>query len=120
MQFLSLEPFVPSGPEFEKSKSLFLEIGFSINWDAGDYVGFGRDGCSFILQKFNDKGFAENFMISVKIDNAENFWQEMTAKDLAGKFGVRMNRPVPTLWKRSQPHRHRRRMLAFCGIMSNQ
>ena len=93
MQFLSLEPFVPSGSEFEKSKLLFQDLGFTINWDAGDYIGFERDGCKFILQKFNNKDFAENFMISVKIDNAENFWKEMIEKKLVEKYGVRISKP---------------------------
>ena len=93
MQFSSLEPFVPSGSEFQKSKQLFQEIGFKINWDAGDYVGFEKDGCKFILQNFNNKEFAENFMISVKIDNAENFWKEMTEKNLVEKFGVSISKP---------------------------
>jgi hypothetical protein len=61
MKFLSLEPFVPSGSNFESSKLLFQELGFKINWDAGDYIGFEREGCKFILQKFNNKAFAENF-----------------------------------------------------------
>jgi len=30
MQFLSLEPFVPSGADFEASKQFFQELGFSI------------------------------------------------------------------------------------------
>ena len=93
MQFSSLEPFVPSGSEFQKSKQLFQEIGFKINWDAGDYVGFEKDGCKFILQNFNNKEFAENFMISVKIDNAENFWKELTEKNLVEKFGVSISKP---------------------------
>ncbi|HVZ96031.1 MAG TPA: hypothetical protein VG847_04095 [Chitinophagaceae bacterium] len=93
MQFHSLEPFVPSGSEFEKSKLLFLDLGFKINWDAGDYVGFEKDECRFILQKFNNKDFAENFMISVKIDNAGDFWKEITEKKLPEKYGVRIGAP---------------------------
>ena len=72
MQFLSLEPFVPSGNNFEGSKQFFLELGFKINWDAGDYIGFERDGCKFILQKFTNKEFAENFMISVTLTTHRN------------------------------------------------
>ena len=53
MKFLSLEPFVPSGKDFEKSKQLFQELGFKISWDAGDYVGFDSDGCKFILQNYD-------------------------------------------------------------------
>ena len=73
MKFLSLEPFVPSGSNFESSKQLFVALGFTINWDTGDYVGFDKDGCKFILQKYDNIEFAQNFMISVRINNAEEF-----------------------------------------------
>lgn len=77
MQLLSIEPFIPSGPDFEKSKRMFLELGFQITFDAGDYVGFKREACQFILQKYDNKEFAENLMISVKVDSAATdpeFW----------------------------------------------
>jgi predicted lactoylglutathione lyase len=94
MKLISLEPFVPSGSNFEGSKQFFQELGFGINWDAGDYIGFEKDGCKFILQKFSNKEFAENFMISVKIDNAEEFWKEVTEKQLPQKFGIRIAKPT--------------------------
>jgi hypothetical protein len=94
MKFLSLEPFVPSGNNFEGSKQFFQELGFNINWNAGDYIGFERDGCKFILQKFDNKTFAENFMISVAINNAEEFWKEVNAKQLPQKFGIRVGKPT--------------------------
>ena len=94
MKFLSLEPFVPSGSNFEGSKQLFQELGFTINWDAGDYVGFAKDGCKFILQKYDHKDFAENFMLSVKVDNAEAFRQMVIEKQLPEKFGIRISQPV--------------------------
>lgn len=94
MKFLSLEPFVPSGSNFEASKQFFLALGFTINWDAGDYIGFEKDGCKFILQNFVNKGFAENFMISVKIGNAEEFWKEVMEKRLPEKFNIRIGKPT--------------------------
>ena len=94
MQFLSLEPFVPSGSNFEGSKQFFEAVGFTVSWDAGDYVGFQNGACKFILQRYDNKAFAENFMITVKIENADNFWKELTGKGLAQKFGVRINAPV--------------------------
>jgi len=93
MKFLSLEPFVPSGSNFEGSKQLFVELGFAINWDAGDYIGFEKDGCKFILQRFDNKSFAENFMLTVKIDNADAFWKTVLEKQLPEKFGIRVNPP---------------------------
>jgi hypothetical protein len=100
MKFISLEPFVPSGSNFNGSKELFLELGFSINWDAGDYIGFQRDDCKFILQKYDNKEFAENFMISVKVDNADEFWKEASEKNLAEKFGIVLGKPTDQLYGR--------------------
>ena len=94
MKFLSLEPFVPSGNNFEGSKQFFLELGFKINWDAGDYTGFESDGCKFILQKYDNKDFAENFMLSVAISNAEAFWNEVNEKQLVQKYGIRLGKPA--------------------------
>ena len=94
MKFLSLEPFIPSGSDFDRSRELFLELGFKINWDAGDYAGLERDGCKFILQKFDHKEFAENFMISVHVDDVDQFWQEINKKQLVRRFGIRISPPT--------------------------
>jgi hypothetical protein len=94
MKFQSLEPFVPSGSNFEGSKQFFLELGFTISWDAGDYIGFEKDGCKFILQHYTNKEFAENLMISVKVDNANEFYQFVVDKKLPEKFGIRISAPT--------------------------
>ena len=94
MKMLSLEPFVPSGKNFEGSRQFFVELGFKINWDAGSYIGFEKDGCKFILQQYDNKEFAENFMVNVRIDNAEEFYQFVVDKKLPEKFGIRISRPI--------------------------
>ena len=93
MKFLSLEPFIPSGSNFETSKQLFLSLDFKITWDAGDYVGFDRDGCKFILQKYDNPDFAENLMVSVKVTDAAEFWKFVVEKKLPEKFGIRIAEP---------------------------
>jgi hypothetical protein len=90
MEFLSLEPFVPSGNDFEKSKELFRELGFTVTWDGGDYVGFQKDGCRFILQNYHNPAFAENLMLNVAVSSAQEFWQFVQDKNLAEKFGIRL------------------------------
>lgn len=88
MKFISLEPFVPSGSDLESSKQFFIELGFTVTWDAGDYIGFEKDGCKFILQKYDDKKFAENFMISVKVTDVAAFRKGVLEKKLPEKFGI--------------------------------
>ena len=92
MKFLSLQPFVPSGDNFEGSKQFFIELGFRVNWDSDGYAGLEKDGCKFILQKFDNKDFAENFMITVGVDNADEFRKEVLEKKLPEKFGIRIGK----------------------------
>jgi hypothetical protein len=94
MKFLSLEPFVPSGTNFEGSKQFFQELGFKMNWDAGDYIGFERDGCKFILQRYDNNEFAQNFMVSVRVSNVEEFWMTVNEKRLPEKYGIRIGQPT--------------------------
>ncbi len=90
MQLLSLQPFVPSGKDFENSKKLFEELGFNIDWDSGDYVGFEKDGCRFILQKYDNVEFAQNFMLTVQVSSAEEFRASVLEKQLPEKYGIRI------------------------------
>lgn len=90
MQFLSLQPFVPSGIEYDKSRQFFVELGFSISWDAGDYAGFERNGCKFILQKYDNAEFAQNFMISVGVNSVEEFRNHVLENKLPERFGIRI------------------------------
>lgn len=94
MKFLSLEPFIPSGKDFTASKHFFIELGFKLNWDAGGYAGFERDGCKFILQSFDNSEFAQNFMLSVQVENVEEFRNTVIEKKLAERFGIRISQII--------------------------
>ena len=110
MNFLSLAPFIPSGADFNKSRELFQAIGFDITWDQGDYVGFGKDGCIFILQKYDDKHFAENLMLTVKVSSAEEFYNLMIEKQIPEKFGVRISKPM------QQPYGKEVNLIDMAGV----
>jgi hypothetical protein len=94
MQYLSLQPFIPSGSNFAASKQLFLALGFKISWDAGDYTGFEKDGCAFILQKFENKEFAENLMVTVRVSDVNDFYRMVLEKRLPEEFGIRVSPPT--------------------------
>ncbi|HVF98028.1 MAG TPA: hypothetical protein VM871_11930 [Flavisolibacter sp.] len=110
MQCLSLEPFVPSGPDFDGSKRFFQELGFTVAWDAGDYVGFENNGCAFILQNYNHKIFAENLMLSVGIKDADNFYNEVIENELPQKFGIRISKPA------NQPYGREVNIIDLAGV----
>jgi hypothetical protein len=110
MKFLSLEPFVPSGKDFQASKELFQQLGFTVSWDAGDYVGFEKDGCKFILQRYDDEAFAQNLMINVKIENVEVFWKSVLDAQLPEKFGIRISKPT------QQPYGKEVNLIDIAGV----
>ena len=110
MKFLSLEPFIPSGVNFEGSKQFFQELGFIINWDAGDYIGFSRDGCKFILQKYDNEEFAQNLMISVKVDDLATFRNGLIEKKIPEKFGIRVSQVL------NQPYGKEVNVIDLAGV----
>ena len=90
MKFLSLKPFIPPGPDFEKARDFFVELGFNLSWQISDYAGFENNGCGFILQRFNNRDFAENFMISAGVENADAFRSAVIENQLPEKYGIRI------------------------------
>jgi len=110
MQFSSLRPFVPSGNNFQGSKEFFQELGFMITWDGGDFVGFNKDGCQFILQKFDNRAFAENFMITINVDNADDFRQMVIDKKLPERFGIKITEA------KNQPYGREVNIIDLAGV----
>jgi hypothetical protein len=110
MQILSIQPFVPSGPDHEQSKRFFHELGFTVAWDAGDYTGFACNNSRFILQKFNDRNFAENFMISVAVPDVEALQKEINEKRLTEKFDVKFSQIL------DQPYGRELNLIDLAGV----
>jgi hypothetical protein len=110
MKFLHLQPFVPAGKHFEKSKELFVALGFKVTWEGGGYAGFQRDNCKFILQEFYMKDFAENFMITVNVDSADEFYKEVKDKKLEEQFGIKMSAP------KDQPYGREVNIIDIAGV----
>ena len=90
MKVLNIRAFVPSGKDFEKSKQLFVDLGFNINSDAGGYVDFEKDGWRFFLQNYDSKDCTQHFMMAVGIDNAEAFRNDIIEKKLPEKYGIKV------------------------------
>jgi len=110
MKFLHLQPFVPAGKYFEKSRELFLALGFKINWEGGGYAGFQRDNCKFILQDYYADGFAENFMVTVNVESADEFYKELKEKKLEEKFGIKIKEP------QDQPYGREVNIIDIAGV----
>jgi hypothetical protein len=110
MNFISLQPFVPSGSNFEEAKQFFQELGFELTWSEADYAGFKNNNCQFILQRYVNKDFAENFMVSVAVHDVEAFRTAVIKKKLPEKFGIRIGEVV------DQPYGREVNIIDMAGV----
>lgn len=97
----SLLPFVPSGPAYDESRRLFQDLGFEETWENDGYAGYRNGPAEFILQRFLDRGFAENFMVRLDVPDLDAWWREVEAKQLATRYpGFRIQPPTEMPWGR--------------------
>jgi uncharacterized glyoxalase superfamily protein PhnB len=79
---------VPS-KDFEVSKSYYEALGFQKTLDAADVAIFAVGDGAFILQRYYQKEWADNFMMQLMVDDLDAWWAHIISLDLPGKFGVR-------------------------------
>jgi len=82
-----VRPFVPTR-DFDLSKRFYEALGFEKVLD-GEVAIFNAGSGGFILQRYHQKDWAENFMMQLMVDNLDAWWEHVSALDLPGRFGVR-------------------------------
>jgi hypothetical protein len=94
-KILKLMPFVPA-EDFELSRRFYRDLGFQESWGDDQICEFEIEGYRFLLQKFYVKEHAGNFMMSLLVEDAGQWWDYIQSIDLPKKYDLCMARP-PTL-----------------------
>jgi hypothetical protein len=90
-------PFIPA-KDFDVSKRFYEALGFEKVLD-GDVAIFNAGSGGFILQRYYQKEWAENFMMQLMVDDLDAWWAHIVALDLAERFGVSAPRaPAMQAW----------------------
>jgi catechol 2,3-dioxygenase-like lactoylglutathione lyase family enzyme len=84
-------PFLPA-KDYETSKAFYEAIGFEKLLD-GEVAIFRVGTGGFILQRYYQKDWAENFMMQLVVDDLDAWWTHFTALDLPRRFGVQPPKP---------------------------
>ena len=79
-------PFMPAR-DFDVSKRFYETLGFDKVLD-GEVAIFNAGSGGFILQRYYQKEWAENFMMQLMVDDLDAWWTHINVLDLPGKFGV--------------------------------
>lgn len=80
--------FVPA-KDFKQSLGFYQALGWQANFvaDDGGLAELELGGCRFFLQNFYSKELAENFMLYLSIEDAEAWWERVSAVINSGLYG---------------------------------
>jgi catechol 2,3-dioxygenase-like lactoylglutathione lyase family enzyme len=81
-----VRPFLPAR-DFELSKRFYETLGFEKVLDSEVAIFHAGSG-GFILQRYFQKEWAENFMMQLMVDDLDAWWTHIDALDLVKLFGV--------------------------------
>jgi len=73
--------------DFDLSKRFYETLGFEKVLD-GEVAIFNAGSGGFILQNYYQKDWAENFMLSLMVDDLDAWWTHLQSLDLPSRFGV--------------------------------
>lgn len=86
-----VRPFLPT-QDFDLSKRFYEALGFERVLD-GEVAIFKAGSGGFILQRFYQKEWAENFMMQLMVDDLDAWWAHIQRLDLPKRFGVPAPKP---------------------------
>jgi len=93
-----IKAFVPA-KNFELSKQFYQDLGFTMASEGGGVAYFHFQHVSFLLQDFCAESFAENFMMSILVQDVEAWWQHVAASNVTTKYGVKITNVETQVWK---------------------
>jgi catechol 2,3-dioxygenase-like lactoylglutathione lyase family enzyme len=79
-------PFLPA-KDFDRSKAFYEALGFEKLLDS-DVAIFAAGASEFILARYYQQAWAENFMMQLMVDDLDAWWAHIEALDLPGAFDV--------------------------------
>lgn len=94
---VELKTFVPA-QDFALSKQFYRDLGFTQKSEGGGIAYFQCGNCTFLLQDFYDKTFAEHFMMHLLVADVHDWFAHVSTADLAGKYGVRVSSIMVQPW----------------------
>lgn len=86
-----IRPFIPTR-DFELSKGFYEALGFEKVLDSEVAI-FNAGSGGFILQRYFQEDWANNFMMQLMVDDLDQWWAHIESLDLVNRFGVPAPKP---------------------------
>lgn len=91
LKAVEIKTFIPA-KDFEQSKQFYSDIGFTKASDTNGVAYFHHDNCSFLLQNFYEKAFAENLMMHILVEDIHSWNQAIKDSCIAEKYNVKVSK----------------------------
>jgi len=93
-----LKTFVPAR-DAELSKKFYADLGFTINWSNEQIAELQIGAFRFLLQTFYVAEHAGNFMMSLAVEDADAWWEQIERQEMAKKYpGILCKPPQMQPW----------------------
>ena len=93
---IDLKVFLPA-KDYNLAKQFYLDLGFALNWSNEQISEFQIGSFRFLLQNF--QGIAENFMMSLLVEDADAWWAHMEQIGIKDKYpGIMAQPPALQPW----------------------
>ena len=79
--------FAPA-KDFDLSLSFYRALGWKTNWTDGNLAELELGGVRFFLQNYYHKGWANNFMFYINVEDVDAWYQHATEVIENGDFGA--------------------------------
>ncbi|MEM9805117.1 MAG: VOC family protein [Cyanobacteria bacterium P01_D01_bin.56] len=93
-----IKAFVPS-KDFDLCKDFYVDIGFELKWADSDLAYFAAGNSSFLLQNFYVKEHADNFMMHLLVESADDWWERIKERKIDERYDVSLGEPEDREWK---------------------
>jgi hypothetical protein len=100
----TLMPFVPAR-DFALARRFYRALGFAETFADDNLVGFRLEGARFLLQNFYRPELADNFMLTLMVEDVAAWWQHLEDAKLPDAFpGVKLKPPEDYPWGLREIH----------------
>lgn len=97
LKTIDLKSFVPA-KDFRISIAFYSALGFDILWQEEQLCLFALGDSKFFLQNYYNKEWAENTMLHLQVENADDWYQHLLSLNLAATFDFKLIEPEDRTW----------------------
>jgi uncharacterized glyoxalase superfamily protein PhnB len=94
---VEIKVFLPA-KDFELSKQFYIDLGFTKTSDSDGVAYFHQGNCSFLLQDFYEKDFAENLMMHILVEDVSAWHKSIDESGLKVKYDIEVSEITEQSW----------------------